>query len=71
MRPLVDVVANPVPPVLEELGGGAGVVDLVEVHAGGLAEAVDPRREDHQDQGHDDPHVEFVESASRFGRERG
>jgi hypothetical protein len=43
------------------------VVDLVEMHLGRLAEAVDAHREDGQSQGHDDPDVELVEAAARLG----
>ena len=39
MRPLVDVVRLAVAPVLEELGRGARVIDLVEVHLVRLGEA--------------------------------
>ena len=64
VRPLVDVVRDVVPPGLQELGGGARVVDLVEVHPGRVADPVCA-----QDQGADDEHdeeeqVEPVHAAS-------
>ena len=58
---LVDVVDLPVAPVLEELGRGPGVVDLVEVHPIGFGE---PEPADHQrcDDDHDEePQVEPIE----------
>ena len=61
MGPLVDRVRFPISPVLQELGGGTGVVDLVEVHLVGLGEAEEPdpeRRDDEQD---DDEEVDAIE----------
>jgi hypothetical protein len=60
-----------VAPLLQELGGGPGVIDLVEVHLQRLVEAVDAHRQDGHDQGHDDPQVQLVEAAARLRVERG
>ena len=57
-----DVVA----PVLQELGRSPGVVDLVEVHLGRLAEAVDAHRKDHDNQSKHHPNVHPVETAARL-----
>ena len=46
-------VGQAVAPVLEELGGRAGVVDLVEVHPGGLVDAIAAKEQRGDDQ-HDD-----------------
>src|SRR6266850_2288947 len=66
MGPLVDVVGDPVAPVLEELRRGPGVVDLVEVHLVGLGETEDPEPENRHDEDDDDPRVEAVEPAARL-----
>ena len=69
MGPLVDVVGDPVAPVLEELRRGAGVVDLVEVHLVGLGETENPEPENRDDEDDDDPCVEAVEPAARLTHE--
>ena len=51
MGPLVDVVVDPVAPVLEELRRGPGVVDLVEVHLVRLGQAEHPDAEDRRRRG--------------------
>ena len=69
MGPLVDVVATAVPPVLEELRGRPGVIDLVEVHLVRLGETEHPepsRRDEHDD----DPQVEPVEASAGLAVER-
>ena len=67
--PLVDVVGDAVAPGLEELRGGAGVVDLVEVHPGRVVEPVraQDQRADHE---HDqEPQVQPVQAPSRLAGE--
>ena len=49
--PLVDVVREPVAPLLQELGRGPGVIDLVEVH---LVRLGQPERSERQ--ARDDEH---------------
>ena len=51
MGPFVDVVRDAVAPVLQELGGRPGVVDLVEVHLVRLGEAehAQAERREHED----------------------
>ncbi len=64
MGPLVDVVGDVVAPGLQELGGGARVVDLIEMHPGGVAEPVraQDQRTDHE---HDqEEQVQPVQAAS-------
>ena len=64
--PFVDVVRDPVPPVLKELDRRPRVIDLVEVHLVRLAEAPDPdRQERHREDGHH-PDVELVHPATGF-----
>ena len=64
VRPLVDVVVDPVAPVLEELRRRPGVIDLVEVHLVGLGQAEHPDPEDRDDEDDEDPEVELVEPAA-------
>ena len=59
--PLVDVVRQPVAPVLEELGGGPRVVDLVEVHLVRLGEPEGAQQHRPDDEHDDEPQVEPVE----------
>ena len=68
--PFVDVVGQAVAPVLEELGGRPGVVDLVEVHLIWLGEAERPERHRGDDEDDQEPQVKAVEPASTFGDER-
>ena len=68
--PLVDGVGSPVAPVLEELGCGPRVVDLVEVHLVRLGEAERPKPERRQDQDEDQPRIEAVEAAALFADQR-
>ena len=56
--PLVDVVGVAIPPVLEELGRRAGVVDLVEVHLVRLGEPEHPDAEDRREEHDEDPQIE-------------
>ena len=58
VRPLVDVVGQPVAPVLEELGRRPRVVDLVEVHLVRLGE---PERAQQHRPDHEHDHEEQVE----------
>ena len=67
---LVDRVRLPVAPVLQELGGRPGVVDLVEVHPRGLAQAERPQAERHDDEHDDEPQVETVEPAAALAIEQ-
>ncbi len=64
--PLVDVVREPVAPILEELRGGPRVVDLVEVHLVRLREPEDPQTERRDDDHREEPHVQPVEAAGRL-----
>ena len=64
MGPLVDVVGVAVPPLLQELGAGPGVVDLVEVHLVRLGEPEHPQAEDRDDEHDEHPEVEAVEAAA-------
>ena len=64
MRPLVDRVVDPVAPRLQELGRGAGVVDLVEVHPGGLGEPEHPEAHARDDEHDEDPQVQAVQPAA-------
>ena len=57
----VDRVGLPVAPVLQELGGGAGVVDLVEVHPVRLGQAERAQTEAGHDDDHQEPQVQSVE----------
>ena len=68
---LVDGVRLPVLPVLQELGRRAGVVDLVEVHAHRLLEAVAADQHGHDDEADDDEHVEPVEAPAALAGQRG
>ena len=60
-----------VAPVLQELGGRARVIDLVEVHLLRLVEPEGPQdhRADHEY--HDDPQIEPVEPPTALVPERG
>ena len=69
--PLVDGVRDVVSPVLQELGRGPGVVDLVEMHLERLAQAIDAQRQSDHDEEGDEPDVHLVESAPRLGIQRG
>ena len=66
VRPFIDVVRLAVAPILEELGRGAGVIDLVEVHLVGLGQAERAQPERGQQQDDHDPDVEAVEAAAAF-----
>ena len=66
-----DVVRNPVPPVLQELGRRPGVIHLIEVHLLRLAQAVDPHGQDDYRECHDHPDVQLVEATSRLRIDRG
>ena len=68
---LVDVVGLAVLPVLQELGGGAGVVDLVEVHAHRLVEPEATHAERDDDQQGDDQQVPAVDAPPGFGSQPG
>ena len=68
--PLVDVALVAVPPVLEELGRGARVVDLVEVHVQRLPEPERAQHERGHDQHHEQPQVELVEATAALVGER-
>ena len=64
VRPFVDVVGQPVAPVLQELGRGPRVVDLVEVH---LVRLVEPPHADGEEADREDgqhPYVEAVQPAA-------
>ena len=61
MGVLVDRVRLAVAPVLQELGGRPGVVDLVEVHPRRLAEPEGPQEERCDDEHDDEPQVEPVQ----------
>ena len=66
--PLVDVVWLAVPPVLEELRRGPGVIELVEVHRAWLVEPEPAADEsEQQDRRHEDD-VDAVESAAVLTR---
>ena len=67
---LVDRVGDPVPPVLQELGRGARVIDLVEMHRVRLGEPPHPqaKRGDYED--NEQPDVEPVEAAAELAAER-
>ena len=62
--PFVDVVAEPVAPVLQELRRCPGVIDLVEVHLVRLGETEHPDAEDRRDEDDQQPEVEPVEPAT-------
>ena len=62
--PLVDVVGVAVPPLLQELRPGPGVVDLVEVHLVRLGQPEHAQPEDRHDEHDEDPEVEAVEAAA-------
>ena len=66
---LVDGVGLAVLPVLQELGGRARVVDLVEVHAHRLVEAVAAHEDGRQDEARDDEDVEPVDAPAGLGLE--
>ena len=68
--PFVDVVREPVPPVLEELRRGPGVVDLVEVHLERFGQAEDPQRQARDDEHDEEPQVEPVEPATALAAQR-
>ena len=68
--PLVDVVVQPVAPALQELGRGPRVVDLVEVHLGGLGQAEGAQAQGRAEEHEQDPHVEAVEAAAALVAER-
>ena len=70
MGPFVDVVREPVPPVLEELGGRPSVVDLVEVHLVRLGQPEEAQREARHDEHGEEPHVEPVQAATALADER-
>ncbi len=70
MRPLVDLVAHPVAPVLEELRRGPRVVDLVEVHLVRLGQSEHPHSEHRCEEDDEDPHVELVQPPRRLVVER-
>ena len=67
---LVDAVREAVPPVLEELGGRARVIDLVEVHGGRLGEAPHPQPEGRDDEPDEDPEIEPIELAATLAIEQ-
>ena len=69
--PLVDVVRQPVPPVLEELRGRPRVVDLVEVHLVRLGQPERPERQARDDQDREDPQVQAVEATAALAAQRG
>ena len=69
MRVLVDGVRLSVAPVLQELGGRPGVVDLVEVHPRGFAQVEGPQDERRDDDHADEPEVETVEPAATLALE--
>ena len=64
MRPLVDRVVDAVAPRLQELGRGPRVVDLVEVHPGGLGEPEHPEAHARDDEHDEDPQVQPVQPAA-------
>ena len=70
MGPFVDLVRIAVPPVLQELGGRSGVVDLVEVHLVGLGEAEHAQAERGQQEHDHQPHVEAVQPAATLADQR-
>ena len=70
VRPLVDVVRQAVAPVLQELRGRPGVVDLVEVHLLRLVEPEGAKHHRADDQDDDDPQVELVEPSAALVAER-
>ena len=57
----VDRVGLPVAPVLQEFGGGAGVIDLVEVHPVRLCQPKGSQRQGGHDDDHQQPQVESIE----------
>ena len=69
--PLVDVVREPIPPVLEELRGRPGVVDLVEVHLVGLGQPERPEHQARDDQDGQDPQVQAVEATAALAAQCG
>ena len=71
MGPLVDVALVAVAPVLEELGRGARVIDLVEVHGQRLPEPERAQHERGHDQHHEQPQVELVEATASLVGKRG
>ena len=66
MGVLVDRVRDPVPPVLQELRPGPGVIDLIEVHLIGLGQAEEAQSESRHDHDDKDPDVETIEPAGRL-----
>ena len=70
VRPLVDVVAEPVAPVLQELGRRPRVVDLVEVHLVRLVEPPHAHRQqaDREDDQH--PGVQPVQASATLALEQ-
>ena len=70
MGVLVDPVRLAVLPVLEELDRRPRVVDLVEVHPHGLAEAERPQEERRDDEDDEEPQVDAAETAAALAGER-
>ena len=64
VRPLVDVVRDVVAPVLEELGGGPGVVDLVEMHLVRLGQPPHAHGQERDRKEREHPDVQPVEPAT-------
>ena len=69
MGPLVDVVRLAVAPVLQELHGRPGVIDLVEMRLVRLFQAKGPHPERRQQQDDQDPRVEAVQAPAAFPAE--
>ena len=70
MGPLVDVVGLAVSPVLQELHGRPGVIDLVEMRLVRLFQAEGPHPERRQQQDDQDPRVEAIQSPAALPEER-
>ncbi|TMB83034.1 MAG: hypothetical protein E6J39_07485 [Chloroflexi bacterium] len=67
MGPLVDVAFPAVLPVGQPFRGGAGVVDLVEVHRARLIEPPQAVAEGDQHQGQHQQRVKAIEASRRVG----